>query len=93
MSDCLSELSPQAPGNLDPFIPRHNVQDHHSDRTEESGCRNWWIMKHNEAAIKIIIRRQVRLCGKRELLQNLSGTLQCTPLKVQYFLARVRLRC
>lgn len=44
-------LSPQAPGDLDPFIPRHNARDHHSDRTEEaSGCRNWEIMKHNEAA-------------------------------------------
>ena len=45
-------LSPQALGDSDPFIPRHNARDHHSDRTEEApGFRNWGIeINYKEAS-------------------------------------------
>ena len=33
MSNCLSELSPPAWGDTDPFIPRHYARDYHPDRT------------------------------------------------------------
>ena len=79
MSNCLSELSPGARGDSDPFIPRHYVQDHQPDRT--ASVRMQELGPHWRQLIIRRLRTTIRLCG-RVLAENLAGTLQLTPFKV-----------